>query len=436
MGAMVEIVAVTPADNGCSELHGGFLDAPRAGALVDAEAVDVIGWALGAGRRALAAELAIDGSPLGRAPLNAPRPDLSAAFPEREEAGRAGFRTTLNLTGTAPEFELQVSVVLEGRRRAALGSVRGRRRWRREHSPVFARLVSVVIPCHAGAGGIDEAIESALAQTYAHVEVVVIDGDRSGGVAAIASRYPGVRCIGEPECGPAEARNAGIRASNGDFLMFLDPHDTLCAEAARAGLDALDERPECAAALATGERAGYERDGPRAAGGSAGVEGYARLLREGWARSAEPRLYRRSLLEHVRAFDPAAGAAAALAFDLRVAREFAVCVLPEQAGAPRADSPRERIDPTETLGAALRALRRERRHVRGTPALRHALREGTRRCRRTWGELLIDQTRASLRDRRYAEAVRQAAALARRRPVALAGMLRAGPRSSEGSQWR
>jgi hypothetical protein len=424
MGALVEIADVSLADSASSELQAAFLDAPRSGTLIDAQAVDVLGWALGAHRRALAAEFAIDGSLLRRAPLRAERPDLASAFPGRAEAGRAGFRTTLDLIGTPAEFELQISIVLEGRRRTPLASIRGRQRWRREHSPAFARLVSVVIPYHGGVERLGEGIESALAQTYPHVEVVIIDGGSIGDASAIASRHPGVRCISEPSSSGADARNAGIRASNGDFLVFLDPQDTLAGHAVQAGMEALEERPECAAALAAPARGPCSAELPRTAGASAPADDYARLLREGWAGPPAFAIYRRSLLEHVRGFDPAVAAATQLAFDLRVAREFPICWLEARAHDQREQAPQAVVDRARALSATIETMRRQRPHVRGTPDLRRALRDGKRRCKRRWGDLLIGQTRASLRDRRFADALRQAAVLARRRPGALPRLLR------------
>jgi hypothetical protein len=47
-----------------------------------------------------------------------------------------------------------------------------------------------------------------------------------------------------------------------------------------------------------------------------------------------------------------------------------------------------------------------------------------RRCKRHWGDLLLGQTRASLCDRRFADALRQAVVLTRGRPSALPRLLR------------
>ena len=254
MGALVEIVEVSLAEPLPAELRGGFVDEPSAGSA--ARRPGRRRARLGAGRggarhrgRVLDRRRAF-----WRAPLRAERPDLAEAFPDMPEAGRAGFRTTLNLIGTPPEFELEIAVVLKGQRRARLATVRGRHRWRRDRSPAFAELVSVVIPCYGQAHYLGEAIESVLAQTYPHLEILVIDDDSHDNASSIASRYPGVRCVREENAGMAGARNLGIRSTNGDFLVFLDADDRLLPEAIEAGLRELEEHPECAAAIGTYRR--------------------------------------------------------------------------------------------------------------------------------------------------------------------------------------
>ncbi|HXS47677.1 MAG TPA: hypothetical protein VN756_09470, partial [Solirubrobacterales bacterium] len=159
MGALVEISEVSLARPLPAEIHSGFLDQPRAGAVLDAEVVDVFGWAVGAEAEAVAVEFSSSGKAICRVPLRTRRPDLADAFPERPEAASAGFRTTMDLIGTPPEFELDLSVVLADRRRAELATVRGRHRWRRQSSPAFADLVSVVIACGGGADRLAGAIE-------------------------------------------------------------------------------------------------------------------------------------------------------------------------------------------------------------------------------------------------------------------------------------
>jgi Glycosyl transferase family 2 len=341
MGALVEISEVSLAQPLPAAVHAGFLDQPRTGAVLDAEVVDVFGWALGSESEAVAVEFSSGATAIGRVPLGGRRPDLAEVFPERPDAVSAGFRTTIDLIGTPPEFELEISVVLADRRRARLATVRGHHRWRRQSSPAFAELASVAIACHGEAAPLAGAIEGVLAQGCPRLEIVVVADASAGDAPGVASRYPGVRCVGRgDDSGLAATRNLGIRATNGDFLVFLDAEDRLPPRALEAGLRALEQHPECAAAL-----------GP--------------------AGSAVPTVYRRSLFEHVRTFDPRLGAAAGLGFDLAVARRFPVAGL-------------------------------------GEPAVADELAELLRKA-------LATQVRRSLRERRFREALRETVLLARNR---------------------
>jgi glycosyltransferase involved in cell wall biosynthesis len=73
-------------------------------------------------------------------------------------------------------------------------------------------LVSVIVPCYNGAAFLEETLRSALAQSYAEVEVVVVDDGSTDNSPEIARRFP-VRYIRQPNRGLCEARNAGIRES-------------------------------------------------------------------------------------------------------------------------------------------------------------------------------------------------------------------------------
>ena len=70
-------------------------------------------------------------------------------------------------------------------------------------------------------------VESALNQTYANMEVIVVnDGSTDGTLAELAARYGNkVRVIVQANAGPSAARNRGITASRGDLVAFLDSDD-------------------------------------------------------------------------------------------------------------------------------------------------------------------------------------------------------------------
>lgn len=87
-------------------------------------------------------------------------------------------------------------------------------------------LTSVVIPTYNHAEYLEDAIVSALWQRPAEV-IVVDDGSTDGTDAVLGSFRDQIRVIRLPHGGPSKARNAGIEAARGEFLMFLDADDVI-----------------------------------------------------------------------------------------------------------------------------------------------------------------------------------------------------------------
>jgi glycosyltransferase involved in cell wall biosynthesis len=86
--------------------------------------------------------------------------------------------------------------------------------------------VSIVIPCYQQAGWLPSAIESALAQTYPDVEVVVVNDGSTDETSEVARRYP-VALVEQENQGLSAARNSGIRASTGQYILPLDADDMI-----------------------------------------------------------------------------------------------------------------------------------------------------------------------------------------------------------------
>src|SRR5438093_1507619 len=100
-------------------------------------------------------------------------------------------------------------------------------------------LVSIVIPCYKQARFLADAIESALAQTYRTIEIVVVNDGSPDETAAVAARYPPVRYIEQDNAGLAAARNTGLANSCGEFVVFLDADDRLLRDAVQTNVDRL-----------------------------------------------------------------------------------------------------------------------------------------------------------------------------------------------------
>lgn len=87
---------------------------------------------------------------------------------------------------------------------------------------------SVIIPCWNTAEYIGRAINSVLAQTYPHTEVVVIDdGSTDRSLEVIRSFGDRVRWETGPNLGGGAARNRGLDLARGQFVQFLDADDVL-----------------------------------------------------------------------------------------------------------------------------------------------------------------------------------------------------------------
>jgi glycosyltransferase involved in cell wall biosynthesis len=87
-------------------------------------------------------------------------------------------------------------------------------------------LVSILINNYNYGHFLAKAIDSALAQTYDHVEVIVVDdGSTDHSHAILASYGDRIQTILKPNGGQASSFNAGFAASRGEIICLLDADD-------------------------------------------------------------------------------------------------------------------------------------------------------------------------------------------------------------------
>lgn len=125
-------------------------------------------------------------------------------------------------------------------------------------------LVSVVIPTRDRVALLREAVASVQAQTYRSIELVVVDDQSSDETAAwLAAKGDRIRSI-RPETHRERcyARNLGLEAARGEFVLFLDDDDRLVPSAIAGMADALRRHP--AAAAAVGAAVSFDGHGNRA----------------------------------------------------------------------------------------------------------------------------------------------------------------------------
>lgn len=92
-------------------------------------------------------------------------------------------------------------------------------------------VISVIIPVYNVAAYLPQCVESVLSQDHQALEVLLIDDGSTDGSGSICDRYAAkdsrVRVIHQKNGGAAAAKNAGLRASTGEYLSFVDSDDYL-----------------------------------------------------------------------------------------------------------------------------------------------------------------------------------------------------------------
>lgn len=118
---------------------------------------------------------------------------------------------------------------------------------------VIEGLVSVVIPAYNRAHILPEAVDSALAQTYPQIEIIISDDgstdDTRAWVQGLMERIPDrVLYVRNDNAGPGPAREAGRQLARGEFIQYLDSDDLLLPRKFELQVAALRARPECGVA--------------------------------------------------------------------------------------------------------------------------------------------------------------------------------------------
>jgi glycosyltransferase involved in cell wall biosynthesis len=256
-------------------------------------------------------------------------------------------------------------------------------------------LVSVIIPCYNGEAYLEEAIESALAQTYQPVEIVVVDDGSTDGSSAIAQKFP-VRYIRQHNCGLTETRNRGIRESRGDYLVFLDADDRLRPEAIEAGVCVMVERPECA--MVVGDHVFVAKDGKHLRNSRKeclATSHYEALLKSNFIEMISSVLFRRSVVEAVGAFDTGLRVAEDYELYLRIARNYPIYCHRSVIAEYRIHQSNASRNSELMLTMTLQVLARQALHVRSNPRRVLAFLEGTRVWRRQYGRQLASELACS-----------------------------------------
>lgn len=90
---------------------------------------------------------------------------------------------------------------------------------------------SVIIPAYNSQDFLRQTVDSVLCQTYSDYELIIVNDGSADDTLSIAKdlaqKNCNIRCINKENGGPSSARNAGIKAARGEYLVFLDSDDKL-----------------------------------------------------------------------------------------------------------------------------------------------------------------------------------------------------------------
>lgn len=103
-------------------------------------------------------------------------------------------------------------------------------------------VVSVVIPSYNSRTYLKRALTSLEAQRCKELDleiIVVDDGSDDGTQDYLKKSFPQVQCLRQANAGASRARNRGMDAATGDYLVFLDADDILCRGCLHSGVESL-----------------------------------------------------------------------------------------------------------------------------------------------------------------------------------------------------
>lgn len=245
-------------------------------------------------------------------------------------------------------------------------------------------------------------------------------------IVEIVNDYSHVCCyVRQPNQGVSAARNAGVRNSKGDHLVFLDADDRLLPNALAAGLGCLDENPKCVfasgqfklisfdgAVLSYPEQVCIERNH------------YLSFLQGNYIWTPAGVIFRRWVFESGFAYDTLRSGSADWDLYLRVSRSFAVCCHKAVVAEYRIHEDSMTVDYAGMLKDSLAVLDHQWENVKGNKAYEAAYRLGIRGVQEYYGRPLIDQIQRRVFSAHWKEAVRGASVLFRYYPVGILKCLR------------
>ena len=89
--------------------------------------------------------------------------------------------------------------------------------------------VSVIVPVYNGKKYINKCVNSILRQTFKDIEIILVEDGSTDNTLDILKeyekRFSNVKVIESSNLGAGGARNMGLDASHGEYILFVDADD-------------------------------------------------------------------------------------------------------------------------------------------------------------------------------------------------------------------
>ncbi len=113
-------------------------------------------------------------------------------------------------------------------------------------SMAFDKTVSVIVPVYNVKDYLSDCLESVIKQTFKNLEIIVVDDGSTDGSDRICDDYKKkdsrIKVIHQENRGLSAARNEGVKASSGDYVVFLDSDDYMHPDCINVLLGTAEER--------------------------------------------------------------------------------------------------------------------------------------------------------------------------------------------------
>ena len=89
----------------------------------------------------------------------------------------------------------------------------------------LTKKISVITPVYNSEEFLEHTIQRVLSQNYPAIEFIIVDDGSTDKSASIIQQFPQVTYLYQENAGPASARNLGLQAATGEYIIFIDSDD-------------------------------------------------------------------------------------------------------------------------------------------------------------------------------------------------------------------